>query len=105
MQNQTIRFDLQLPYEVKKEGKWFIAACPVLDVYSQGTTDAKAKKNLIEALQLFIESCYERGTLDQVLKESGFDTMTRKGPRSHGEKLLDVSLFLVGKQHAPAHSG
>ena len=53
MQNQTIRFDLQLPYEVKKEGKWFIAACPVLNVYSQGTTDAKAKQNLIEACNYF----------------------------------------------------
>ncbi len=50
-----------------------VASCPPLDVYSQGKTEAQAKKNLVEALSLFLESCHERGTLDAVLKECGFD--------------------------------
>jgi len=42
-------------------------------VHSQGKTEVQAKKNLIEALSLFLESCHERGTLDAMLKECGFE--------------------------------
>lgn len=67
-----VTFQVSLPYVVKKRGTWFISSCPVLDVSSQGRTGKEAQENLIEALQLFLVSCYERGTLSQVLRESGF---------------------------------
>jgi len=57
---------------VKREGDWYIAHCPPLDVASQGRTLAEAKANLIEASELFITSCLERGTLEQAMKELGF---------------------------------
>jgi predicted RNase H-like HicB family nuclease len=56
----------------KREGDWFIAHCPPLDVTTQGRTLAEAKANLVEASELFIASCLERGTLDQAMKELGF---------------------------------
>ena len=43
-----------------------------------GKTLAAAKKNLIEASELFIVSCLERGTLDQALKELGFVPLKAK---------------------------
>lgn len=46
--------------------------CPALDLWSQGDTVAEAKKNIAEAVELFIESCYERGMLNQVLLDCGF---------------------------------
>jgi hypothetical protein len=65
-------FNVQLPYAVKRNGVAHVARCPALDVYSQGPSQKKAVENLADALRLFLMSCYERGTLDQVLRESGF---------------------------------
>lgn len=67
-----VTFQVKLPAKVKKQSGQYISCCPVLDVYSQGETKGKALRNLKEALQLFFISCFERGTLDEVLKESGF---------------------------------
>ena len=69
-----VTFNVKLPALVKKEkhGRRYISWCPVLDVYSQGESRDKALSNLSEALRLFFVSCFDRGTLDQVLKECGF---------------------------------
>lgn len=95
-------FTVQLPYAVKRNGVAHVAWCPVLDVYSQGPSHKKAVGNLADALRLFLMSCYERGTLDQVLRESGFRpaTSTRRTSKkkavSKGFDTLMVPLpFLV----------
>jgi len=49
--------------------------CPPLDLSTQGETFEVARKNVIEASQLFLTSCLERGTLDQALRELGFVPM------------------------------
>ena len=41
---------------VEKEGKFYVALCPELDVASQGKTIETALANLKEAVSLFIES-------------------------------------------------
>ena len=75
---------IKLPAKITKKRKWYVATCPVLDISSQGDTEKKAKKNLIEALTLFFISCIERNTLDAALKESGFKkaTIYRPTPKS-----------------------
>jgi predicted RNase H-like HicB family nuclease len=72
-----VEFNLQLPFKITKRTKWFLASCPILDVHSQGDTQETAKKNLVEALSLFLVSCFERGTLDEVLKKCGFSPIHR----------------------------
>jgi predicted RNase H-like HicB family nuclease len=67
-----IEFKVKLPFKITKRPKWFLASCPILDVHSQGPTEEIAKKNLVEAISLFLISCFERGTLDEVLKKCGF---------------------------------
>ena len=76
----TVVFEVSLPFAVKRDGKWFVSCCPPLDVYSQGPTAKKAVENLVDAVQLFLMSCYERGTLDQVLKKSGFRPRISRRP-------------------------
>lgn len=73
-------FTIQLPAQVKKSGKWYMSSCPVLDVHSQGETEKNALNNLIEALRLFLVSCFERGVLDEVLSDCGFKPVEVKGP-------------------------
>jgi len=41
---------------ITKENKWYVAHCIELDVVSQGKTIEKAKKNLKEAVELYLES-------------------------------------------------
>jgi predicted RNase H-like HicB family nuclease len=40
---------------VHREGDWFVALCPELDVASQGTSFEDARTNLAEAVALFLE--------------------------------------------------
>lgn len=68
----TVQAEFKLFGVLKRESGWYIAHCPPLDITTQGRTASEAKKNLLEASQLFILSCLERGTLDQALKELGF---------------------------------
>ena len=79
---------MSLPAAVKRDGRYFVSWCPVLDVFSQGVTEREALDNLVEALRLFLESCIERGTISQVLKDCGFtvvsDPATRRKMRAHG---------------------
>jgi predicted RNase H-like HicB family nuclease len=72
---QRVRFDIQVPVKVFKDGVVYVAHCPVFDVASQGETREEAKKNLVEALTLFLVTCYDMGTLETVLKECGFKPM------------------------------
>jgi predicted RNase H-like HicB family nuclease len=41
---------------IERDGDGYVALCPELDVASQGSTIEEARVNLIEALQLFLES-------------------------------------------------
>jgi predicted RNase H-like HicB family nuclease len=40
---------------IAKEGKWFVAYCLELGVVSQGKTIEEARKNLREAVELYLE--------------------------------------------------
>lgn len=41
---------------IEKEGDGFVALCPELDIASQGNSVDKARDNLKEALELFLET-------------------------------------------------
>jgi len=41
---------------LNKEDDMYVALCPELDIASQGRTVEEAKKNLSEAVELFIET-------------------------------------------------
>mgnify|MGYP001559486586 CR=1 FL=1 len=97
MGEMTVKFHVDVPVCVKQEGRWYLAACLPLDIYSQGTTEDEAVKNLTEALQLFVESCFERGTLEQALKELGFKTSRRSGAPHDGDRVLSVPLPLLAR--------
>ena len=99
----SVQFKIDIPIRIKKRARWYVASCPVLDVHSQGETTAKARKNLSEALSLFLTSCFERGTLDAVLKECGFRPdyaflESRKHPTRKKEQLLAVPIPFVVEQ-------
>jgi predicted RNase H-like HicB family nuclease len=46
----------QLTAVIHREDDLYVALCPELDVASQGTTVDEARRNLVEALELFFEA-------------------------------------------------
>jgi predicted RNase H-like HicB family nuclease len=90
----TATFEISLPVRIKKEGKYFVSCCPPLDLFSQGESKTKAKENIKEAVRLFILDCYERGTLNKVLKESGFVPLNKPIPKSSKGKREEIAVFL-----------
>ncbi len=81
MSKMIVEMKWRLPFTISKEGDMFLSWCPIVDVYSQGDTEQEAKDNLIDALSLFFISCFERNTLDEVLKDCGFKPSTVEGER------------------------
>jgi predicted RNase H-like HicB family nuclease len=45
----------QLTGIIEREGDGYVALCPELDIASQGDSIEEARKNLLEALELFFE--------------------------------------------------
>lgn len=46
----------QLTALIEREGSGYVALCPELDIASQGESVEEAKNNLVEAIELFMES-------------------------------------------------
>jgi predicted RNase H-like HicB family nuclease len=49
------RRSLEFSSVVTKEGKWYVAECPELEIASQGKTVELALKNLREAIELYLQ--------------------------------------------------
>ena len=98
---KAVRFSMNVPAVVRKDGNWFYSSCPILDVHSQGKTEKEALKNLVEALQLFAETCYEQGTFEQMLREQGF-VPGHDAKVQQDERTVNVPLPLVVRRHAEA---
>ncbi len=68
----TVEISVRLRCFVRPEGDFWVSGCPSLDVFSQADTADEAKSALREAVELWVESCLERGTLEQALREVGW---------------------------------
>jgi predicted RNase H-like HicB family nuclease len=64
--------EINFTTQVWKECKMYVSHAKELDVSSCGRTIKEAKENLIEAVECFLETAEEMGTLDQILEEAGF---------------------------------
>ena len=72
--DNTIYIKASLDGEIYKDGEtgWYVSQCPALAVCSQGGDRKEARKNLIEATELVLETCFESGTLFEVLRDCGY---------------------------------
>lgn len=96
------QFMLKLPATFTQEGGQVVASFPLLDVTSQGSTHEEAERNLIEATQLFIESCFERNVLDAVLKDCGFKASHEANMPDKDALTVPVNL-LAARNGSPSH--
>ena len=43
-----------LPIIITREGKWFVASCPILDVATQGKTEKEVKENMTDLINDYL---------------------------------------------------
>ena len=60
--------EVEFTSQVFREGRLYVAYAPELDVSSCGGSPAKAKRNLLDAVRLFLEEAEKMGTLEQICR-------------------------------------
>lgn len=88
-------FQIEFDGIVFKEGETFIAYSPKLDVSSCGNTVDEARTNLKTAIKLFLEEAAKIGTLEDILKESGYEQINLNHwatPRLVATELMSIAV-------------
>ncbi len=89
--------EIEFTCQILKEGKTFVAYAPELDVSSCGTSRERARRNLLDAVRLFLEEAEKMGTHDQILEEAGYVRRKQKlkGPKFITAQAVSLPLPLV----------
>jgi predicted RNase H-like HicB family nuclease len=45
---------LPFPIIIAREGKWFVASCPLLDVAAQGKSEGEVKENMADLIDDYL---------------------------------------------------
>ena len=72
MESPVVAYSVRLEAWFRRDGPEWLVWCPAIDVMTQARTKKRALESLREAVELWFESCIERGVLDAALKEVGF---------------------------------
>ena len=75
---KPVVIQVSLPVAILKEGKYFIAYSPVLDLSTSAKSFEKVKKRFNEAVDIFFEELIEKGTFNEVLTDLGWQKMQNK---------------------------
>ncbi len=54
---------------IEREGDWYVTLCPELDIASQGQSVEEARNNLVEAIELFLETASPSEIKDRLLPD------------------------------------
>jgi predicted RNase H-like HicB family nuclease len=74
----NVVFNLKGAFRDDKVADGVISYCPALNVFSHGKTKEEAKEALSNAIRLFLETCYQRNTLGDILRKAGFNPLPRQ---------------------------
>ena len=84
---------------IEKEGNGFVSLCPELDIASQGDSVEEARRNLQEALELFLKnniSINTSGALgDRLFMRLGLQEVTRRGMKEKDMKVLAKLIIAI----------
>jgi len=85
---------LQYTCKLVDKGHAIVAHCPELDVYSQGYTPEEARRNLREAVNLFLEEAQRMGTLERILRDAGYSLIAAEPRRPRSRSAYSERLEL-----------
>ena len=89
MSKVRVAWRLDAAHRYDKDAKVFVAWCPAVDVRSQGSTKAKAKRALTSAVTMYIRICWSRSILDDILNKRGFEQCAQ-GDIADDDRFIDV---------------
>ena len=69
---KKVNIQFKLPVSILREGKYFIAYTPALDLSTSGRTYEEARSRFEEIVEIFFEEIVHKGTVDQVLQDLGW---------------------------------
>lgn len=80
---------------IVKEGKYFTAYSPALEISGYGNSVENAKTSFKTEVQIFLEETHKRGTLEKYLLKNGWKLqqtpiINYEPPRTRTEKLLEL---------------
>ena len=52
MKNEEV---IPLPIVISKEGKWFVASCPLIDVATQGKDEKEVRENMKDLIEEYFQ--------------------------------------------------
>ena len=78
MKKITNLSQFSLPISIIKEGRYYIAYSPALDLSTSAKTFEEVKKRFDEVVEIFFEELLEKGTLDKVLNELGWQKVDKE---------------------------
>lgn len=90
---------------IERDDDWYVALCPELDIASQGKSVEEARRNLIEAIELFFEVASPSEIRERTHSPSS--TLEFLAPSNTPHKRLrshDSSSTLTGKQLRVYHT-
>jgi len=73
-----INTQFKLPVSIFREGRYFIAYSPALDLATSGKSYEEVKRRFNEVVEIFFEELREKGTLREVLEELGWQKIDHK---------------------------
>jgi predicted RNase H-like HicB family nuclease len=75
---------------VGKQGDFYVAYCPALELSSYGKDEDEARKNFETEIAIFLEETEERGTLEKILLKLGWCLKGLPEPRYVPPKKIDA---------------
>ena len=120
MESRTVCF-VRIRAWTRRNGQAWLTWCPSIDVMTQAKTRRAAMDALREAVELWFQSCIDRGVLGNALEECGFSASPVEYASDSDESVYVVKqtvvkreaelLFSVGRKqgahyiegHFPAH--
>jgi predicted RNase H-like HicB family nuclease len=71
----------RISVQILREGRYFIASCPALDIATQATSYEKVQHRFGELVDIFLEEMVRAGKLEKYLTDLGWVKHIRPEPR------------------------
>ncbi len=84
--------NLEIPVEIFKEGEFFVAYSPALDVSTSAKSLSKVKQRFDELVNIFLEEEHTHDRLETTLQKLGWQ---RKDDYLHPPELVEQSILTV----------
>lgn len=75
--SKRINVNFSLPVTILKEGKYFVAYTPALDLSTSAVSFDEVKKRFEEVVKIFLQELMEKKTLNKVLSDLGWQRLQK----------------------------